>query len=162
MIIQDLQTDAYHLGRKATLVEVRGYQERGLWTKALRSRLVRSAVYQRKQLQHKYPEMTGVIRYLAGRIVALRSQTTVVQTRRKRAYVDLASRSFGIQQERLREATVYTHADSWDWNVEDECDLIERSVTPTLSVKVQQPHDVIRILPVIPNPRVTQPLEDRL
>jgi hypothetical protein len=165
MIIQDSQTDAYHLGRKSALSEVRDFQAQGLWTKELRTRLVRSAICQKRQMERKYPDMRGVITYYAGRIAALKSRLTATFSEQAEddeiVYLLLLSNCH--QQERCRSATVYTHADSWDWeeDVEDECDLIERSVTLTLSAKAQQPYDVIRILPVIPSPRVTQPLEDR-
>jgi hypothetical protein len=130
MIICDPHTDAYQLGWRAALAEVREYQQRGLWTKALRSRLVRSAVYQRKQMERNHPCLTGVIRYLAGRIAALRSQMTADFAQEKNEHADLLSRSLSTQQERLREACIYTDVSDWDWeeDEEDERDFVFREM----------------------------------
>jgi hypothetical protein len=134
MIIQDSQTDAYHLGRKSALSEVRDFQAQGLWTKELRTRLVRSAICQKRQMERKYPGMRGVITYYAGRIAALKSRLTAnfseLEEREDDEIAHLWSRSFCESQERMREAVVYTHCSGWDWeeDMEDECDFIEREI----------------------------------
>jgi hypothetical protein len=148
MIIQNAHTDAYRLGRKAVLTEVCAFQAQGLWTKALRTALVRRTIVCQKQMERNYPEMRGVVSYYAGRLGALKSRRTADFSQPKvddPLIVHLLSLSNGHQQERMREATVYTELSGWDWDTDMERDLGHKLDTSLLSTPARH-HALVNAL----------------
>jgi hypothetical protein len=139
MIIHDLRTNTYQLGRKSVLAEVQEARQNGLWTKEIRESWLKSAVSCREGIRHRYHEMQGVIAYYAGRISALKSKVSAhfSESLLDDEIAHLLSLSNCHQQERMREAVVYTDVFGWDWkeDVEDERDLIwqEMMLTPSCS-----------------------------
>ena len=123
--------DFFQDGYLDTISEVRLLQEIGQWTSERRASWLVQAITSREQLSHTRPDCPQVRAYYAGRIAALKSKVTAQFSKqpasfeKKSEYASLMSYVQAHQQERYREATVYTHADGWDWE-EDEQESLER------------------------------------
>jgi hypothetical protein len=125
MSFENTPTNTFRDGRKAVLAEVRECQDLGLWTYEVRASWLKSAISHQAMIRHNSPYMREVITYYAGRISALKSWMTAdfceeAQAEENPEYESLLSNLMTHQQERLREATVYTHADSWYWEEDEE------------------------------------------